>query len=448
MSKGKHATTDLDCPCCTIMNMDIEINQAKLPLFGVAKMICGGCQAKIVPKEDHQMRHKCDECGGGGASCPEFKDGSGRKQFLHADCFRKRHGIDPPPQKRAQCECEENRTRRSDCYHCCLILGGTPSQRVCTHILDPAAGKVCNRMFDYEHVAKCLRNFPGEHPVCDEHLREKLGAEAKRKQKQDRWRELVQQRLKRAFPHLNIDDLDFLSYEVRFGDDDACRSAELKDQMAAHKKAKVAAKAAKAAKAPEPPKPSAAASSSGSAAASSSSDPLPQPFEETTHRRVDNHFAVPPHRVTIVCDKALTVCAVFIQELDEHGHDDRKCSHNKNVTAMVCDAIWKKYGRHVNIFFLRVNPDGYKDGRRVTEEECAEATVGAIRVQVGVATRLSEERLRAVEAGECVDKVRDSGRCYLYRRFFDTDSVQVRNENALILEDYKFVDGDVGVMGR
>ena len=100
---GGHASTSFDCPVCTIVNTDVEINQANLSLFGVPKTICGGCQAKIVPKEDHQAHKKCDECGRGNASCPEHKDGSGRTNFLHAGCFRQRHGIDPPQQKRTQC---------------------------------------------------------------------------------------------------------------------------------------------------------------------------------------------------------------------------------------------------------------------------------------------------------------------------------------------------------
>ena len=128
-----------------------------------------------------------------------------------------------------------------------------------------------------------------------------------------------------------------------------------------------------------------------------------------------------------------------MQELDENGHLDRKCFHNKNWTAQVCDAVWKAYGSHVNIFLLRVDPDGKKsDGSKPTLDECAEATVGCLRAQHAKAAALSEERAALIDAGKDVP----TGRCFISRRFFLSGSLQVTNEDSLCNEDFRFFNED------
>ncbi|AET73589.1 hypothetical protein EMVG_00303, partial [Emiliania huxleyi virus PS401] len=165
----------------------------------------------------------------------------------------------------------------------------------------------------------------------------------------------------------------------------------------------------------------------------------PQPFEAAAYRIIDSCFSLPPVSVTTICNAALKVCAIFVQELDEGGHLDRKCYHNKNWTAQVCDALWRKYGSHVNIFLVRIDPDGKKsDGSKPTLDECAEVTVGCLRAQHAKAAALSEERAALVEAGKEVSV----GRCFISRRFFLQDSLQLINENALCEEDFRFINED------
>ena len=143
--------------------------------------------------------------------------------------------------------------------------------------------------------------------------------------------------------------------------------------------------------------------------------------------------------MTTISDEAVKVCAVFVQELDENGHLDRKCYHNKNWTAQVCDALWNAYGSHVNIFLVRIDPDGKKsDGSKPTLDECAEVTVGCLRAQHAKAAALSEERAALVDNGKEVPV----GRCFISRRFFVPDNLQLINENALCEEDFRFVNED------
>lgn len=98
-----------------------------------------------------------------------------------------------------------------------------------------------------------------------------------------------------------------------------------------------------------------------------------------------------------------------------------------------------KYGSHVNIFLVRIDPDGKKsDGSKPTLEECAEVTVGCLRAQHAKAAALSEERAALVDNGKEVPV----GRCFISRRFFVPDNLQLINENALCEEDFRFINED------
>ncbi len=467
-ASGKHASTNFVCPICAIICLvKNEPVVAALSLIGVPNMICGGCQSVIVEVDKRQGQHICILCGDFNAAYPEFADGTGRKQCLHANCFRKLHGVDPPRlllKSVCTCGARPPNTQIHRCAVCVLLNPGfTLDRLVCNHQLE--SGLPCNIQMSPAQADKCELQFPGEHPVCPHHFREKVGLEAARKRREHAWVALVRSKLPLYFTDANFD----LQLQVIVGNDDACRSSELQAQRAAGKRSRNAAGASRAdgkkrmvaPPAPAPASaPAAAPGEAGPSGASSSAAPEPapvaagaagpsnapppapaappQPFEAATYRIIDSCFSLPPVRVTIICNAALKVCAIFVQELDEGGHIDRKCYHNKNWTAQVCDALWRKYGWYVNIFLVRIDPDGKKsDGSKPTLDECAEVTVGCLRAQHAKAAALSEERAALVEAGKV-----PVGRCFISRRFFVPDNLQLINENALCEEDFRFVNED------
>jgi len=366
----RNGVTSPSCSLCLVIFGKVDANQAQYPLLGIDNAVCGGCQGAVGAVRTLQSPCHGDSCDKE-AAYPENKDGSGKTNFYCAGCSKKKHGVAPPSQNPAKCNCDLKRNF-NDCGICCLTA--VPPRPVrkwtCINLIDGGDGesKICNTQFRTKHKQLCESLLPDlDRPLCPSCMYSSLGYTAVLKKREDEWRPATKVEL-----------------QERTGDEYAEPETEV---------------------------------TFGSAAQNSACLASAHGGDESRWRRVDSVLSLMTFAV--------------VNELDQVGHSESsyKCDHNSVWDQHVFDCFRQLRGPSYDLYVIRVNPDGKgEDGKRISAASDRGVAVSARTSAEATIKALAHGKARAQrrEKGESLP-----GKCFISHYYYADDSIQLGNEKSL-----------------
>jgi len=368
--KVENGKTHFSCSLCLVILGKVDANQACYPLLGIDNAVCGACQGAVgatrtIIKQCHG--ESCEKQ----ANFPENKDGSGKKNFYCAKCFKKKHGVDPPSQKRGKCNCDLKRDFHK-CGICCLtaVPRRTVSKTTCINLIGGGDGesKICNTMFSTKQKQLCESLLSDlDRQLCPSCMYSSIGFKAVLEKREDEWRSAMKVELQK-----------------RMGDEFVEPETEI---------------------------------TFGSAARNSACLASEHGGDESRWRRVDSVLSLMTFAV--------------VNELDQVGHSESgyKCDHNSMWEQHVFDCFRQLRGSSYDIYVIRVNPDGKgEDGKRISAASDRGVAFSARTSAEATIKALAHGKARAQrrERGEFLP-----GKCFISHYYYADDNRQLGNEKSL-----------------